>query len=296
MSVALELGALTLFAMALAAAASPPPAASGEALRLGFCTNDLARAKAVGFDYAEIGVRDFARLSDPDFESLVAAHQATGLPTLAGYVFLPADLKIVGPEADPELAMAYVSRALARCERLGVRIIVFGSPAARRAPEGFPREQAFAQLVALGKRMAPVAQKHGVVLAAEPIRRAETNMVNTVAEGLAWAEGVGHPSFRFMVDLYHLVEEGEDPAVLRQAGPRLAYAKLANPKGRVFPLPGDGYDYGPFLRALREAGYGGPLGLETPADKLETDGRRSIAFLREAWAAAGRAARERRER
>ncbi len=290
MSVALELGAITLFAMVLAAAAAPPSTTSAVPLRVGFCTDDLARAKAVGFDYAEIGVRDFAKLSDADFETLAAAHQATQLPTLAGYVFLPTDLKIVGPEADPERVMAYVSRALARSQRLGVKIIVFGSPAARRAPEGFPREQAFAQLVALGKRMALVAEKHGVVLAAEPIRRQETNMINTVAEGLAWAEGVGHPSFQFMVDLYHLVEEGEDPEVLRKAGPRLAYAKLANPKGRVFPLPGDGYDYGPFLRALRAAGYSGPIGMETPADRLESDGPRSIAFLREAWAAAGRAA------
>jgi D-psicose/D-tagatose/L-ribulose 3-epimerase len=275
--------------MVLAAAtgsASPP---SAEPLRVGFCTADPTRAKAAGFDYAEIGVRDFAKLSDADFEKLAADHRATGLPTLAGYVFLPADLKLVGPAADPDRVMAYVSHALARCERLGVRIIVFGSPGARRAPEGFPREQAFAQLVAMGKRMAAVAARHGVVLAAEPIRRAETNMINTVAEGLAWVEGVGHPSFQFMVDLYHLVEEGENPEVLHQAGRRLVYAKLANPKGRVLPLPGDGYDYAPFLQALRKAGYRGPLGLETPGDTLETDGPRSIGFLRGAWAAAGRA-------
>jgi D-psicose/D-tagatose/L-ribulose 3-epimerase len=182
--------------------------------------------------------------------------------------------------------LTYVSRALARCQRLGVHVIVFGSPAARRAPDGFSRTAAFAQLVALGQTIAPMAQRYGVVLAAEPIRRSETNMINTVAEGLAWVDAVGHPSFQLMADLFHLVEEGEAPSVLRAAGARLTYAKLANPRGRVFPLPGDGYDYGPFLRALRAAGYHGPIGMETPQARLEADGPRSIAFLRAAWSAA----------
>jgi sugar phosphate isomerase/epimerase len=287
MTAALALSSLTLLLLAAVASAAAAPRAEDEPrLRVGFCTNDLAPAKAAGFDYAEIGVRDFTALPEPEFEALAQAHRKTGLPTEAGYVFLPAELKIVGPQVDDEKVLAHVSRALARCQRLGVRIIVFGSPAARRAPDGFSRTEAFAQLVSLGKRIAPLAERHGVILAAEPIRRSETNMINTVAEGLAWVDAVGHPSFKFMVDLFHLVEEGESPDVLRAAGARLAYAKLANPKGRLLPLPGDGYDYGPFLRALRAAGYRGPVGMETPRDRLETDGPRSIGFLRGAWAAA----------
>jgi sugar phosphate isomerase/epimerase len=266
-------------------AAAPRPK-EDPPLRVGFCTNDLAPAKAAGFDYAEVGIRDFTALDEPQFEVLRQAHRATGLPTEAGYVFLPSDLKIVGPDVDDAKVLAHVSRALERCGRLGVHIIVFGSPASRRAPEGFSKSAAFAQLVSLGKRIAPLAEKHGVIVAAEPIRRSETNMINTVAEGLAWVDAVGHPSFQFMVDLFHLAEEGESPDVLRGAGPRLVYAKLANPKGRVFPLPGDGYDYGPFLRALRAAGYHGPIGMETPKERLEPDGPRSIAFLRSAWAKA----------
>ena len=283
---AIAVCSLALAVLAAAASVAAPRKKGDAALRVGFCTNDPALAKTAGFDYAEIGIRDFAALPEAEFEALVRAHQATGLPTEAGYVFLPADLKIVGPDVDLDRVLAYVSHALGRCERLGIRIIVFGSPAARRAPDGFSRTEAFAQLVALGKRLAPIAERHGVILAAEPIRRAETNMINTVAEGLAWADAVAHPSFRFMVDLFHLVEEGEDSSVLRGAGARLAYVKLANPEGRLFPLPGDGYDYLPFLQAVRATGYRGPIGMETPRLRLEADGPRSIAFLRERWAAA----------
>jgi sugar phosphate isomerase/epimerase len=250
---------------------------------IGYCTSDLAKAKAAGFDFAEIGIRDLVKLSDEDFDTWVAAHHATGLPTPAGYLFLPAEPKIVGPDVDHDRLMAYVRRAFERCERLGVRTIVFGAPDARRAPSGFATQQAFAQLVQFGRAIAPLAAARGIVLGAEAICAAQTNMINTTAEALAWVDAVSHPSFQFMVDLFHLVQQGEDTSMLRQVRGPLAYAKIANPQGRLLPLPADGYDYEPYLSVLREMGYAGPLGMEATVTDLDGDGPRSIAFLKAAW-------------
>ena len=250
---------------------------------IGYCTSDLAQAKAAGFDFAEVGIRDLVKLSDEDFDKWVAAHRATGLPTPAGYLFLPAEPKIVGPDVDHARVMAYVQSALERCEQLGVRTIVFGAPDARRAPSGFAKEEAFTQLVHFGREIAPLAATRGIVLAAEAICAAQTNMINTTAEAFAWVDAVGHPSFQFMVDLFHLVQQGEDPSVLRQVRGPLAYAKIANPQGRRLPLPDDGYDYEPYLSVLREMGYAGPLGMEATVTDLDGDGPRSIAFLKAAW-------------
>jgi sugar phosphate isomerase/epimerase len=256
-------------------------------LLIGYCTSDLAKAKAAGFDYAEIGVRDLVKLSDEEFAKLAAAHDAASLPTTAGFMFLPADLKVVGPDVDSAKVMAHVRKVFERCERLGVRIIVFGAPDARRVPAGFSKEQAFAQLVKLGKDIAPEAAKHGIVIGAEAICADQTNMINTTAEALAWVDAVSHPNFQFMVDLYHLVQQGEDPSVLRKAQAHIAYAKIANPKGRVLPAQTDEYDYARYLSVLRELGYQGPLGMETPPVDFEKDGPKAIAFLRTSWAAAG---------
>jgi sugar phosphate isomerase/epimerase len=236
-------------------------------------------------------VGDFMKLSDDELDKLVAKNREIGLPTPAAYTFLPAELKIVGPEVDEPKVMAYATKAFARCERLGVRILLFGSPAARKAPDGFSRQDAFRQLVAIGKKMAPVAAQHGVMLAAAPISPAQTNMINTTAETLAWVEAVGHPQFQFTTDLYHLVAAGEKPESLRSAGQRLVYAKISNPNGRLLPQRADEYDYQAYFRVLHQLGYQGLLGVEAAPDNLETAGPVATTLLRSLWTAPGPRAR-----
>jgi len=273
--------ALTVACLTLAVAVS---ASAAEPLRIGFCTDDPAKAKAAGFDYAEIRIREFMELSDGEFDVLVARYKALGFPTPAAYTFLPPDLKIVGPVVDEAKVMAYATKAFARCERLGVRIVLFGSPAARKAPDGFSKVEAFRQLVAIGKKMAPEAARHKVTLAAAPISAAQTNMINTTAETLAWVDGVGHPSFQLNTDLYHLVAAGEQPSALLQAGKKLVYAKMSNPKGRLLPQSADEYDYAGYFRVLHELGYQGLLGIEASPDNLAPVGPKSVALLRSLWA------------
>jgi hypothetical protein len=50
---------------------------------------DLAKARAAGFDHAEIAAREFASLSEPDFAAYLATHDAVELATPVGYLFLP---------------------------------------------------------------------------------------------------------------------------------------------------------------------------------------------------------------
>jgi sugar phosphate isomerase/epimerase len=253
---------------------------------VGACTLDLASARAAGFDYAEIRLREIEALSDEAFAAFARAHGAVGLPTPAANVLLPPDLKVVGPGVDEGRLSAYLRRALGRARTLGVEVVVFGSGGARRVPEGFPRAEAWRQLVAAGRRAALEAAGHGIVVAAEPLRRAETNLVNTTTEGLEWVKAVDHPSFQLMVDLFHMTEEGEDPAVVVEAGSRLRHVHVATPGGRGFP-PGAGtFDYAPFFRALRRAGYGGRISIEAARGDLAADGPPAIGFIRSAWAAA----------
>ena len=273
--------------LTLLLAAAGTATAADRPLRLGYTTDDLAKAKAAGFDYAEIRIGELVKLSEEDFAKRVAADRAVGLPALAAYTFLPGDLKIAGPSVDDARVDAYVAKAFERCERIGVELIVFGAGVSRNAPEGFSRDEAFRQLVAFGKRVAPSAARHGIIIAAQPITRAQTNMGNTAAETAAWVDAVGHPSFQMSLDLYHTIEVGDAPAAaVLAAGPRLKYAKLSNPKGRLFPATAGEYDYTVFLGALRQIGYAGPIGLETTTpDALATAGPKSVELLRSLWKA-----------
>jgi sugar phosphate isomerase/epimerase len=275
--------ALAAFGLVLAMAGSAL-AADTAPLRIGYTTEDRALAKAAGFDYVEIRIGELMKLSEPEFEKTVQASRG-GLPALAAYTFLPGELKIVGPQVDVAKVDSYVTKALERCGRLGVKFIVFGAGVARNAPDGFSKDEAFRQLVAFGKRVAPDAARHGITIAAQPITRAQTNMGNTAAETAAWVDAVGHPNFQMSLDLYHTVEVGDAPAAaVLTAGPRLKYAKISNPKGRQFPASPDEYDYAGYLAALRRIGYAGPLGMETASvGTLAAEAPRSIALLRGLW-------------
>ena len=151
-------------------------------------------------------------------------------------------------------------------------------------PDGFPKDQAFAQLVAFGKRIAPEAKAHGITVVIEPLRRQETNIINTAAEGFALVKAVAHPNFELLVDFYHLASEQEDPKIMVEAKDHLRHLHMANPQGRVFPLAWDEFDYAPFFATLRSIGYTGRMSIEASSPDVPAQAPRSIALLRKAFA------------
>jgi len=255
--------------------------------QVGYCVGlkGLEGAKAAGFDYVELGTTEITALSDADFDAAVAQAKAAGIPTPNANLFLPGTLKLTGPDAaSADEQMAYVRKAFARLERLGVKILCFGSGGARRVPDGFPKDQAFAQLVAFGARIAPAAQEHGITVVIEPLRRQETNIINTAAEGLALVKAVGHPNFELLIDFYHLASEREDSQIIVEAKDHLRHLHMANPQGRVFPLQWNEYDYGPFFARLREIGYAGRISIEASSPDVPAQAPQAIALLRGALA------------
>jgi D-psicose/D-tagatose/L-ribulose 3-epimerase len=254
--------------------------------QVGYCVGlkGLETAKAAGFDYVEIGVTEIAALSDADFDAAVERVKQVGISTPNANLFLPASMRLTGPQPmDPEEQMAYVRKAFARLNRLGVKIVCFGSGGARRVPDGFPKEEAFKQLVAFGKRIAPEARANGITVVIEPLRVQETNIINTAAEGLALVNAVGDPNFQLLIDFYHLASEKEDPAIILEAAEHLRHLHMANPQGRVFPLDWDEFDYAPFFANLRRIGYPGRISVEASSRDVPAEGPRAIALLRRAF-------------
>jgi sugar phosphate isomerase/epimerase len=262
--------------------------AAGQAgkVLVGYCVGlkGLETAKAAGFDYVEIGVTEIAALSDEDFEAALERVKQVGIPILNANLFLPASMRLTGPQAaDPEQQMAYVRKAFARLNRLGVRIVCFGSGGARRVPDGFPKEEAFKQLVAFGKRIVPEARAQGITVVIEPLRSQESNIINTAREGFELVKAVGDPNFELLIDFYHLASEKEDPAIILEAREHLRHLHVANPQGRVFPLTWDEFDYAPFFANLRRIGYVGRISIEASSRDIPTDAPRAIALLRRAF-------------
>jgi sugar phosphate isomerase/epimerase len=260
---------------------------SGQAPRVqvGLCTalKGIEAAREAGFDYVELGTSEIASLSDADFESALAHIRQVGLPVPVTNLFLPAMLKVTGPAIDRDEQDRYVRKAFARLARIGTGLVVFGSGGARRVPDRFSQEDAFKQLVEFGRRAAAEAEKHEITIAIEPLRRQETNIINSAAEGLELVNAIDHPHFQLMIDFYHLASEHEDPGVVMRAREHLRHLHMANPQGRVFPLAWDEYDYAPFFANLRAIGYNRRISVEASAKDFPQEAPRAISLLRQAF-------------
>jgi sugar phosphate isomerase/epimerase len=233
--------------------------------KIGICTSlaSAAAAASAGCDYIEEGVRNFLVPDRPeaDFREKLALLAGSPLPVLACNGFLPEALKSVGPETRPDDLLAFAETAFRRAREAGVRYIVFGSSGSRNIPDGFGRDEARRQFVRLLERLGPVARKYGLVVALEPLRRAECNFINTVAEGAAIVREVGDPGIRLLADIYHMLCEDEGPASIVAAGPLLVHCHIAEEEGRTAPGV-HGQDFKPYLEALRGIGYAGAISFE----------------------------------
>ncbi|HEX4567769.1 MAG TPA: sugar phosphate isomerase/epimerase family protein [Vicinamibacterales bacterium] len=260
-----------------------PPSAS--AVKVGYCTGlkNLEAAKAAGFDYVEVSATEIAALTDDEFAAATARIKALGIPTPAANLFLPATLKVTGPDVHPDEQMAHVHKALTRLATLGTEIVVFGSGGARRVPDGFSQSDALSQLVDFGRRAAREARANGITITIEPLRKQETNIINTAAEGLDLVNAIGDPNFQLMIDFYHLAIEHEDPAIVFKAKDHIRHLHMANPQGRVFPQAWDEFDYAPFFANLRAIGYNKRISVEASTTDLAQQGPRAITLLRRAF-------------
>ena len=236
---------------------------------------------AIGFDYLELPLSDVAMLGDDAFEALRRAIDASGVRCEACNNFFPSTMRLTGPDVDENRVMAYVEHALACAGQMGAKVVVFGSGTAKSAPEGFPVEAAWHQLVALTRRFGSVAEKNGVTIVIEPLRRAESNLVNTFAEGCRMAEAIGSEHVKVLVDYYHLMEENEPIDHVAQRGASyLRHAHFARQAGRAFPAAADEEAYAAFAAALTACGYGGRVSLEAKSEDCIGEAPRALSVMR----------------
>jgi sugar phosphate isomerase/epimerase len=237
-------------------------------------------AKEAGFDYFEWSVSGLLhpRDAEPVFEQALAEARAVGLPCPVVNVFLPGDLKLTGPTVDRTALESYVSIALRRAETAGVKCIVFGSAGARNVPDGFDRAAAWAQLVDFCQMLGPIAQRHGVTIAIEPLNRSECNIINTVAEGARLAREVDHPNIKLLADGYHWAKDSDAVAGIVENGDLLVHTHVAVVDGRRPPRPGD--TCAPFFAALKQAGYDGRMSIEGQIDNPQSELPKALEIMR----------------
>ena len=200
-------------------------------------------------------------VSEDAFRHNVLAFQHLKTPIYAVNLFIPGDLKLVGPSVNEKAVLAYVDSIMYRLSQTDIRLIVWGSGGARRVPEGFDRKIATRQMIAIGKEIAKIGARYNIVIALENLNSSETNFINTVEEALYIVKKVNHPNLRLDADIYHMLKENESPDILAKTGKYLVHVEIAEKEQRT-PPGVTGTDFRPFLRALHKIGYRQKIGIE----------------------------------
>ena len=195
--------------------------------------------------------------------------------------FIPADLKVTGPDVDTVRLDNYLVNATERAAELGGEIIVFGSGGARGVPEGFSRKRAHGQILEFLEAAANYAGEHGLVIAIEPLNRSETNVINSIAEAVQFADELGRPEVQVLVDFYHQMLEDETFDEIVRAGERIVHVHVAD-TDRLYPGSGK-YDYGRFAKSLADAGYNKRVSVECNFRDFDQEVPQSIQFLHEVF-------------
>jgi D-psicose/D-tagatose/L-ribulose 3-epimerase len=106
------------------------------------------------------------------------------------------------------------------------------------------------------------AQAQHIRLAIEPLNRYETDMINTVDQGLQLCKDIGLESAGLMLDTYHMnIEEKNIPQAIRAAGSKIVnFQASENDRG----TPGTGHvPWQEVILALRELNYTGAIVIES---------------------------------
>ena len=264
----------------LALAAVPALAKiDGVAIGLSGGMESFAKAEALGFDYFEPNVSLLSALSDEAFAEARKQVQSSRIRCECCNNFIRS-LKVVGTEVDPKALKAYMDKMLDRCRELGAKIVVYGSAGSRNVPAGYSRETAWNQIKEFLNYAGDMARSKEIVLAIEPLRHPDSNIINSGSEALRLVHEVGHPNVKMMIDYYHMRSEKEDSKILVEAASEIVHLHFANPEGRKWPkTPDEDPEYGRFFAFMKQIHYKKRLSIEGRGS-IDTDGAASLEFFR----------------
>jgi D-psicose/D-tagatose/L-ribulose 3-epimerase len=219
-----------------------------------------AKVAGWGFDVLELPVENPGDWS-PDHAARVLADHGLGATVC---LVMPPGRELVGADTPTvKSTQDYLRGVVDAAATVGSAVIAGPAYASvgrtwRMSPA--ERSAAYAEL---RDNLAPVldhAGAAGVTVAVEPLNRYETSLLNTLGQTL---EALGDlPHCGVAIDVYHQnIEEKDLTGAIRAAAGRIAHVQVCgNDRG----APGDDhFDWPAILTAVGDAGYDGPLCIES---------------------------------
>ncbi|WP_091040112.1 TIM barrel protein [Glycomyces harbinensis] len=216
------------------------------------------RVRDWGFDAIELPVES---PGDWDADRAAALLQELGLAATVVLVMGPGRELVAAPAETVATTQEYLRCVVDAAAAVGSAVIA--GPAYASVGRTWRVEDRAAAYRELRENLAPVceyAAARGVTVAVEPLNRYETSLINTVDQALEALDGLDGAVLA--LDVYHMnIEETDIAAAIGRAAGRIGHVQVsANDRG----APGrDHLDWPAIVRALDDAGYAGPLAIES---------------------------------
>lgn len=174
-------------------------------------------ASSLGFDAIELFAPGPDVVPVETLKELLNRHkiEIAAVGTGAGMVIH--QLNLCDPDSGRRgQAKAFIQSMIQYGAQFGVPAII-GSMQGRWGGE-ISRDQAFDWLRSALNELGDIAGNEGVPLIYEPLNRYETNMCNTVAEGVELCQSLSTQHVKLLADVFHMGIEEADPAAAMASG------------------------------------------------------------------------------
>jgi len=223
----------------------------------------VKRAKKCGFDILEVNAPKVTRMSDAERDVLKGAIAEAGL-SLTYSIGMTADMDLVSEDtATRQKGIAFLQQVARAMKHMGGTVLAginYSSWPRKLLPD--EDKQILTDRAIEGVREAiKAAEDNDVIFCVEVVNRFEQFIMNTAAEGIAFAERVGSPNCKILLDTFHMnIEEDSLRGSIVEAGNWLGHFHLGETNRRP---PGRGRIPWPeIFGALREINYQGAVVME----------------------------------
>jgi len=240
---------------------------------------NVAKIAGWGYDGVELAIRDPRLVDAGELQRVVGGH-GMAVPAIGtGQAWGEEKLSFTSDNASVrEAAIERIKSHIPLAARLDAVIIV--GLIRGIIPPGQTHERSMEYLVEAIRECAAAAAGTGVRFALEPLNRYETDLVQTVAEGLDLVERIGADNFGLLLDTFHMnIEEPVIEDSIRACGDRIFHFHVAD-SNRWYPGAGH-LDFRAILETLAATGYQGFISGEfKPLPDADAAAQRNIAYLR----------------
>jgi sugar phosphate isomerase/epimerase len=241
----------------------------------------LKSVSGLGYSGVDLSLLDSAVLDQDWIIGKTGSLNLKVYTIATGQTYYNDGYSLYSAEADKrEKAVARINSHIDFASRLGAMVIiggVRGKITAGSEHERLSLEQEGRQAIC---QCLKHAEDKDVTLLLEPINRYETNIFNTLEEGLSFIEEVGSDNLKLLPDVFHMnIEERSIEESILRCRSHIGFVHFADSNRQA---PGFGHiDFGKILSTLEKIKYNNAVGLEIlPKPDDFSAAKQAISYLK----------------